>query len=299
MLKNFHLAAIVKQASAPRLLQVPLSQALQHNLADSWQEQYEKFVKDSTGFFKEIDFNAGYKPEEHERFRLSNYKLPEWLATEDSSTVVDLDTLSSGSGTLLNFISGIVAFARDEQDKELVLFQNFSHSHVIQPGRFLLRRRDTYESAEHPGLKLDGKLSAVYEPANEKLLFHNFRTVNSFLPLSDFYSETSEKEILEVLNHKLFKPEDPNALATNANQWLRKRFAMLRDSGVLDQHSARTIQSCSEGYDVEIRISKDKIVFPAEKSAAKRLLQFLNEELYRGPITENLYETNSKRKADQ
>ena len=31
---------------------------------------------------------------------------------------------------------------------------------------------------------------------------------------------------------------------------------------------------------------------------AKKLLQFLNEELFRGAITETLYETNSKREAD-
>ena len=42
-----------------------------------------------------------------------------------------------------------------------------------------------------------------------------------------------------------------------------------------------------------------KIVFPSDKSAVKKILQFLNEELFRGAITETLYETNSKRQADQ
>ena len=40
----------------------------------------------------------------------------------------------------------------------------------------------------------------------------------------------------------------------------------------------------------------DKIVFPTDKSESKKLLQFFNEE--RGAITDTLYETNSKRKAD-
>jgi len=64
------------------------------------------------------------------------------------------------------------------------------------------------------------------------------------------------------------------------------------------RHSAIQIEERSNGYDVEIGISQDKIVFPADKPAAKKLLQFLNEEIFRGPITETLYETNSKRQAD-
>ncbi len=132
----------------------------------------------------------------------------------------------------------------------------------------------------------------------EVLEQHNLRTVNTFLPLADFYEEASEQQIREVLAHKRLAPEDGDALATESNQWFRKRFAMLRDSGVLDQYSAKQIQARSKGYDVEIHISKGKIVFPAEKPAAKKLLQFLNEELFRGAITETLYETNSKREAD-
>lgn len=73
---------------------------------------------------------------------------------------------------------------------------------------------------------------------------------------------------------------------------------MLRDSGILDHYTAQQIVEDSDGYDVDIELDGDRIVFPAEKAAAKRLLQFLNEELFRGAITETLYETNSKREAD-
>ena len=90
---------------------------------------------------------------------------------------------------------------------------------------------------------------------------------------------------------------DADALATGANQWFRKRFAMLNDSGVLDKYSAKQIQARSKGYHVEVHVSKGKIIFPVARGPAKKLLQFLNEELFRGAITEALYETNSKRKA--
>lgn len=292
MLENFQLAAIIRQGGETRVLRIPLHQALQDTLAASWQEQYDAFLEG----VDEIDFNAGYLPEEHERFRLKDYALPDWLAEEDSQSVPALDAITNDDA-LLEATKAIVAFARNDDDEEVILFQNFSRSHVIRPGRFLFLQNNTYETTHRAGLTLDSKLSAVYMPADGKLLFHNFRTVNTFLPLADFYEEASEQQIKEVLGHKLLAAEDADALATDANQWFRKRFAMLRDSGVLDHYSAKAIKARSKGYDVDIHISKSKIVFPAERGAARKLLQFLNEELFRGAITEKLFETNSKREA--
>lgn len=293
MLENFQLAAIVKQGGRIRLLRIPLHRALQDELAASWSAQYEAFVND----VDEIDFNAGYQPEAHERFRLQDYVLPDWLAEETSHSVADLDAVTADDA-LLESTKGIAAFARNADGEELVLFQNFSRSHVIRPGRFLFLQNNTYETTRRAGLTLDSKLSAVFLRDADTLLFHNFRTVNTFLPLAAFYEEASEREIIDVLNHELLAPEDAAALAAQSNQWFRKRFAMLRDSGVLDQYTARQIQQRSRGYDVDIHTSGGRIVFPADKPSAKKLLQFLNEELFRGAITETLYETNSKREAD-
>ena len=292
MLENFHLAAIVKTRSETHLLQIPLHQELQGNLAESWEAQNASFVDG----MEEIAFNAGYTPEKHELFHLPGYEPPEWLANENSQTIDNLDTIVRDD-ELIDRIAGTVAMARNEQGEEVVLFQNFTRSRVIRPGGFLFLDGSTYKSAERRGLTLDVNLSAVYRTTERKLLFRNFRTVNTFLPLADFYKEASEQEIREVLDHPLLAAEDSDRSVASANEWFRKRIAMLKDSGLLDQFSAGQIRSRSTGYDVSVSVADGKIVFPSDKSAAKRLLQFLNEELYRGAITETLYETNSKREA--
>lgn len=293
MLHNFQLAAIVKQGAQVQLRRIPMLQALQQTLATTWEAQLDAFLDES----QEIAFDPGYQPEEHERFALHDFEPPEWLADETSATIGDLDPINHDEA-FISSIKGIAGFARDENGNELVLFQNFSRSHVISPGTFLLLRNGTYETTERPGLALDTKLAAVHFPAEQKLLFRNFRTVNTFLALGDFYEEASEQQIREVLAHDKLAPVNVEAIATESNQWFRKRFAMLRDSGVLDQYSAKQIQARSKGYDVEIHVHKGKIVFPEDRPSAKKLLQFLNEELFRGAITETLYETNSKREAD-
>jgi hypothetical protein len=293
MLHNFQLAAIVKQGAAVQLKRIPMHQALQQTLAATWGTQLDAFLDQA----QEIAFDAGYQPEEHERFALYDFEPPEWLADETSTSIGDLDPINQEEEFIAS-IKGITGFARDDNGDELVLFQNFSRSHVIRPGTFLLLRNGTYESTERPGLTLDTKLAAVHFPAEHKLLFLNFRTVNTFLPLGDFYEEASEQQIREVLAHDKLMPVNIDAIATGSNQWFRKRFAMLRDSGVLDQYPAEQIQARSSGYDIEIHVREGKIVFPEDRSSAKKLLQFLNEELFRGAITETLYETNSKREAD-
>ena len=293
MLHNFQLAAIAKQGAQFRLQRIPMHQALQQTLATTWGAQLDAFLDEA----QEVAFDAGYQPEEHERFALHNFVPPQWLAGETSATIGNLDPINQDE-VFIASIKGIAGFARDENGHELVLFQSFSRSHVIRPGTFLLLRDGTYETTERPGLTLDTKLAAVHFPTEQKLLFRNFRTANAILPLGGFYEEASEQQIRELLAHDRLAPVNVEVIATDSNQWLRKRFAMLRDSGVLDRYSAKQIQVRSKGYDVEIRLHKGKIVFPEDRPSAKKLLQFLNEELFRGAITETLYETNSKRAAD-
>jgi hypothetical protein len=293
MFKDFQLAAIAKVGKKYQTFYIPLQQKLQLQLSESWFEQYNSFVEG----IDEIYFDSGYQPEQHECFKLDGYKLPEPLSNANRQSLSDLDSIQIHEEQLAA-IKGVAGFVQTEKDEELVLFQNFSRSHVIYPGTFLFFKDEMYQSLQKPGLTLRNKLSAIYVPAASKLLFRNFRLANSFLPLADYYQDASEQTIREILKHEKLFAEDADALAIDANQWFRKRFALLRDSEILDQYTSRQIADHADGYGVDIQLQNEKIVFPAEKSSAKRLLQFLNEELYKGAITNIVYETNSKRQAD-
>ncbi|ROO29759.1 hypothetical protein SAOR_02805 [Salinisphaera orenii MK-B5] len=294
MLHDFQLAAIAVERQQTRLLRIPLHQDLQNRLAEQWTEQYRAFIADA----EEIEFNPGYQPEAHERFCIDNYELPDCIANENRLALDSLDSLTRNDDRL-DLIKGVVAFVCTNEGEELLLFQNFNRSHVIHPGCFLFSQNNTYVTAESPGLTLDKKLACIYRQADQALVFQNFRVTNTFLPLAEFYQEASEQEIREILDHDLLVVEDTDALAENSNQWFRKRFAMLRDSEILDNYTAEQIYNHSVSFEVEVVVEDEKIVFPSDKREAKHLLQFLNEEIFRGAITERLYETNSKREADR
>ena len=90
MLETLQLAAIVRQGKAVRLLRIPLHRKLQRTLAQSWDEQLSTFMHEA----HEIDFDAGYAPELHERFRILDFQLPDWLKDVDGRSAADLDEVA-------------------------------------------------------------------------------------------------------------------------------------------------------------------------------------------------------------
>ena len=297
MLEELHLVALLKECNQLALRRIPLVGELQAALTEQWQDQLDDFLLEA----EEIDFDPGYTPEANERFSLQDFELPDVVAAESSGTVHLLDPINM-QGAEPFLIKAILGFARQDDGSEILLTQSFSKSHIISPGKFLFLTRDRFETSGAPALSLGDQLTAVYCPAQQKLLFKNYRATNAIFSLMDFYKEATEEDIKAILAHDKLAPVDADALAKGASQWFCKRFALLKDSEILDQYTVPQIVQNSMGYDLDIQIDnstgQDRIVFPAEKAPAKKLLQFLNEELFRGAITERLFGTNSKRIAD-
>ena len=292
MIRDIQLAAIVAEGTERRLLRIPMTQELQGQLSDQWSAQFDAFNDD----VEEVDFDPGFIADEHHRFKVTDFEIPAWLAPFNSRNIGTLDPLDRHEDQLER-VRGIAGFAQVD-GREMVLFQNFTRSHIIEPGRGLFLERGTYKSATSRGFTLADRLTAVLHVAERRLVFANFRSANVILPLADLYREASEEEVREVLGHDKLAPEDLNATASNPSQWARKHFAMLRDSTVLDDYTPAQLRNRGRKVGVTIRVQAGKLVFPTDKAEAKKLLQFLSEELFRGAITDTLYATNSKRAAE-
>lgn len=297
MIEHLHLVSLLKERKQLALRRIPLVGELQAVLNEKWQAQLDTFLLEA----QEIDFDPGYSPEAHERFCLDEFELPGVVAAENSGSVRHLEPIDM-QGSDPSKIKAILGFARQDDGSEILLIQSFSKSHIINPGQFLFFHRNNFETSDTPALSLSDQLTAVYYPAQQKLLFRNYRAANAIFNLADFYREATEEDIKTILAHEKLSPVNVDALAKGASQWFCKRFALLKDSGILDQYTVAQIIQHSTGYDLDIQIDlttgQERIVFPAEKAPAKKLLQFLNEELFIGAITEQLFETNSKRVAD-
>lgn len=178
MLEALHLAAIVKHRGTPEVVRIPLHQSLQRTLSDDWFGQYSDFTTN----MRRVSFDAGYRPGREECFVLEDLTLPSWLRYITSATILQVSRMKEEE--VITKIKGLAAFVSTRQGKELVLFQNFVPSRLIQPRRSIVLEGRTYKSLERTGLVLDKRLSAVYERKEDQtdgvLLFKNYRTVNTF-----------------------------------------------------------------------------------------------------------------------
>lgn len=291
VLETFQLAAQVQGEETFHLCCVPMAANLQALLATEWTAQLDAFTKD----VKEIAFDPGYRPDTEECFTLADFKRPDWLPPRAEVDAGEVDKLGQDAGTL-GAVRAMLGFGYRDGEA-CIVWQRFNRANVIEPKRALFFGKNLYKPVEQPILRLNDALDAVYWPKSRKLLFRSFHIANTFLPLAEFYAEASDQEIREVLDHATFAAEDAKETVRLSSQWARKRFAMLRRSGILDHYSVKEIRERSKEYELDLTVKGGKIVFPKAKAEARKLLQFLNEELFRGAITSRLYETNSKREA--
>ena len=67
-----------------------------------------------------------------------------------------------------------------------------------------------------------------------------------------------------IMNY--FECENINAILSNATQSMRRRFAKVKDSKILDEVSADQIKEQAEIFGVNVEIRDGKITFPFLKS---------------------------------
>lgn len=80
-----------------------------------------------------------------------------------------------------------------------------------------------------------------------------------------------------------------------ANTWIRRKIAIINDSGVLTNNSAAQIKRLARSAGIDISVENKKIVLPNDKEQLKIILGFLDEEAYKGPFSKATFLANSKR----
>ena len=218
MTKDFHLVAVFRKGKRSVLYRIPLHESLRGELKDNWNSEYEFFIHE----YEEADYRAGQRLKRKQCFRFVDFDFPSWIADYNSQSAAEIPAIDRNNETY-RFIQGTIAYTRNQQDEELMLFQDFSRSKVIGPGQFLLLESNRFRTTEQTGFIVDRELSGVYSPQNRKLLFRGYRAVNSFLPISDFYKKVSEQEIRQLLQHDRLATEDPES-------WVKKCESMVPGS---------------------------------------------------------------------
>jgi len=181
-------------------------------------------------------------------------------------------------------------FAVVQAQRPQVLFQAFDRRRVLgdQAGRFAITHsQGTFRRLEDPALVLDSRLAMIYQGGT--LYFRSYQVANHIVDLSQYYREASNDEITAFLNEGGVGCDAVGDLLDNIDTVGRKKFALVRESGVLDTVPVNRIVAVAGRHKVKIKTERVnggvRIVLPSERKELKAVLSFLNQDIYHPPLT--------------
>jgi hypothetical protein len=284
---------LTKNEESP-FLRLDLDPAAASGARDLFLAAAESFGR---GVEEVVEFDPGYKLNDDECFEIQDFPISEDLIgfcrqplsaeRVDSADFADLP------------IHGIVGFDFSNGQQKLY-FQNFDSRQVLIPGRrfalFPMADASTFKQLTKPVLLLDTKISAVWD--NGTLRFKSFHLAKQLFDLSAYFTEATDEQITQFVSHNRLQCADSRRFIGVCNTWSRTKIALILRGGILDHATGDIIRDAAAAVEYELQMDGDRIVLPEAKGELRALLQFLDEDIYRGPISQRRLLSSGKRQLE-
>ncbi|NTW84407.1 MAG: DUF4868 domain-containing protein [Chlorobiaceae bacterium] len=248
----------------------------------------------SQGIENVVEFDPGYKLNDDECFEIHDFTIHQDLIGYCRQP------LSASRVTASDFehlpINGIVGYDFSEGQQKLY-FQNFDSRRVLIPGRrfavFSVPDTSTFRQLNSPVLLLDANITATWN--NGVLRFKSFHLAKQLFDLSAYFTEATDEQISQFVSHASLQCANTERFIRVCNTWSRTKIALILRGGILDHATGDIIRDAAAAVQYEIPMDGDRIILPEEKGELRALLQFLDEDVYLGPISQRKLLSSSKR----
>lgn len=184
-------------------------------------------------------------------------------------------------------------------DDEKFYFQAFNKKSMLQRKMVLqFEHGNVFAKMKNSAFIIEDKIHAIYEDG--KLYFQSYTIANQIFSLIDFVTEATNTEI-ELFGE--IKGIDVNAenikhIANIKTRRLIKLLSSTNNIATFMRKTFRTKTSLLKKYGINAQINgNNELVLPTNNVVElNRTLEFLNEDIFRGIITDSLYRSNSKKK---
>ncbi|MBO5811195.1 MAG: hypothetical protein J6R32_10295 [Bacteroidales bacterium] len=180
-------------------------------------------------------------------------------------------------------------------------FQAFNKKNMLQRKMVLQICGDNaYSKMNNSAFIVDDKVHAIYE--NGKLYFQSYTLANQIFSLIDFVTEATNGEI-DSFGNITGISVNANVVKDIANVKTRRLVKLLSSTNNIATFigkNAKTRTSLLKQYGIKAQINaNNELELPTDNVAdLNRALEFLNEDIFKGVITNSLYRSNSKKKDD-
>ena len=179
-------------------------------------------------------------------------------------------------------------------------FQIFNKKNMLQRKMVLqlFEYGNVFTKMNNTAFIVEDKVHAIYE--NGKLYFQSYTIANQIFSLIDFVTEATNTEIESFGEIKGIdvSAENIKHIANIKTRRLIKLLSSTNNITTFMRKASRTKTSLLKKYGINAQINGDNgLVLPTDNVVElNRTLEFLNEDIFRGVITDSLYRSNSKKK---
>lgn len=236
-----------------------------------------------------------YKPHSDEFLAIENFQLSDEIkdAVRNPLGVAAFDKENEEFPEIKAIFVG-ERIQTGETEKFNVAFQRFKKEQYISTKWYnLFFDNSTFFQEKRFGISISDSIDCYF--TESELQFVSFYYARQVFDLGDYYRSATDKEVGDFTSSENLSIENPQEFYNMANSWIRRKIAMINDSGVLVNYSAKEIKKRARSVGVEIATHEDRILIPNDKEKVKLILGFLDEEAYKGPFSQNIFLANSKR----
>ena len=280
---------------AKRIVRFALSNDAEQELIrifDAQERAFDEAVQDR------IPFDGKYRPDYGECLVIQDFDDLDELSRVVADPLLVQEI--AADPTEFNEIKALFCGYLNQSQVATILIQNFDRRRVLSNTGFsLFHSSNVYRRVEGIGLTIDTKLTAILKGV--ELAFFSFFTVRQIFDLSLHYKEATDADIQIFADLPSIQVADVPGLFAISDNWIRRKFSLIAQSGVLDDVSMVDIRRVAQEFQIPLDIQMvngvEAIILPGNKAELKRVLRFLDEDYYKSSFRSRLHIANSKRPA--
>jgi len=183
-------------------------------------------------------------------------------------------------------------------ERQRYLFQIFNQRNILSNSFILKKLGDNkFTKMNDKAFIVDDKIQAIHE--NGKLYFASYESANRIFSLNDYVINTTDDDIDNFTNNVNINLPS-TWIKDKANTKTRRLISILNKKNNIAYFNGKAIKTRNRllsKHGIKARIDENNQIVLSQKNVAElnRVLDFLNEDIFRGPITNNLFHSNSKK----
>lgn len=251
-----------------------------------------------------IDILDACKKEEYSDYKLDNDEayviegfssLPEGI--ENTLTPINSETLVYLEYCMDDIIAFVFPYIKD--NTQCYAFQApRKETKTLRGGIKLFLERDTFTIDNRILLTVTGDVDCIV--TGTTAVFRSEYYMQRVFSLSEYYREATRGEVETFVRLPSLHFESGDVFTAMAeDKIIRRRIGFLLDCGFFTNQPIDAIQAKAQQIIPGLSIvANDRIHFPNNKSQCKQLLKMFCDEVYRGVFSNEVFETNSKKRVN-